>query len=82
MVRTQIQLTQRQAELIRQVAAQRKVSMAQAIRLGLDQFLAANAGVDREERVRRALAVAGRFRSGKRDTASRHDAVLAEAFRP
>lgn len=82
MVRTQIQLTQRQAELIRQVAADRKVSMAEAIRLGLDQFLAANAGVDRDERIRRALAVTGRFRSGTRDTSRRHDAALAEAFRP
>jgi hypothetical protein len=38
-VRTQIQLTERQAELIRQVAAIRRVSMAEAIRQRIDQFL-------------------------------------------
>jgi hypothetical protein len=81
MVRTQIQLTERQAALIRQVAAERNTSMAEAIRQGIDHFLQCVVTVDREERVRRAAAVSGRFRSGHQDTSEAHDEALAEAFR-
>jgi hypothetical protein len=81
-IRTQIQLTERQAALIRQVAAERHTSMAEAIRQGIDHFLQCTVTVDREARVRRALAVSGRFRSGHQDTSAAHDGVLAEAFRP
>ena len=82
MVRTQIQLTERQAAMVRQVAAERHVSMAEAIRQGIDQFLQGAVTADREERVRRALAVSGKFRSGHQDTSMAHDDVLAEAFGP
>ena len=81
MVRTQIQLTEQQAGLIRQVAAARHISMAEAIRQGIDQFLQHAVALDRDERVRRALAVAGRFRSGHSDTSASHDEALAEAYR-
>jgi hypothetical protein len=82
MVRTQIQLTERQAALIRQLAAERNLSMAEAIRLSLDRFLEGTVTVDHGERIRRALAVTERFRSGHRDTSVAHDQVLAEALRP
>ncbi len=82
MVRTQIQLTERQAALIRQVAAERHTSMAAAIRQGIDQFLQSEVTIDRQERVRRAMAASGRFRSGHTDTSVAHDEALAEAFRP
>ena len=36
--------------------------------------------IDREERIRRAIAVAGRFRSDLTDLAANHDRYLEDAF--
>ena len=80
MVRTQVQLTERQAATIKQVAADWGVSMAEVIRRGIDQFLRSAVTVDRAERVRRATAAAGRFHSGSHDVSVRHDEYLAEAY--
>ena len=80
MVRTQIQLTERQAAMIRRVAAIHHISMAEAIRRGIDQFLKTNLVVDPKEQRERALAAAGRFRSGHADTSAEHDDALAEAY--
>ncbi len=34
-----------------------------------------------QERLKRAIEIAGRFRSGKHDIAKRHDKYLAEAYK-
>jgi hypothetical protein len=82
MIRTQVQLSEEQSALIKQVAAERNVSMAEIIRQGVDYYLKHCAAVGREERVQRALAAAGRFGSGRSDVSARHDAHLAEAYKP
>jgi hypothetical protein len=81
MIRTQIQLTDEQASGVKRLAAERQVSMAEVIRDSLDRTLAApQSAVSHQERVRRAIAAAGRFRSGGRDGSVRHDPYLAEAY--
>jgi hypothetical protein len=80
MVRTQVQLTQRQAGALREIAARRGVSIAELIRQGTERFLNEDAHIDAEERKRRALGVAGRFRSGVRDLGKAHDRHLSEAI--
>ncbi len=65
MVRTQIQLTDRQAALVRQTAAERHISMAEAIRQGIDLLLQQKIAPAHDQRVQRALAAAGRFHSGR-----------------
>lgn len=83
MVRTQIQLTEEQARLARRLAAERHVSMAEVLREGLELLARSRAhAVPAEERRRRAQAVAGRFHSGSSDGSAKHDAYLAEAYRP
>jgi hypothetical protein len=82
MVRTQIQLTERQAALIRRAATERKVSMAEAIRQGIELLLQQSIVPDREQRIQRAMETAGRFRSGHSNTSETHDEVLAEAYKP
>lgn len=81
MIRTQIQLTEEQAEKAKRLAAERGVSVAEVIRQLLD---AAPAADDRAARLARALDVvrgAGfRDREGRTDVALRHDAYLAEAL--
>jgi hypothetical protein len=76
MIRTQIQLTSEQAARLKAVATRRGVSMAELIREGVERVLAES---QQEERRRRALAVAGRFR-GPRDLGRNHDAYLSDAF--
>ena len=81
MVRTQIQLTERQARELKRMAAREGVSMAEVIRKAVDVRI--RDGVSEapwEERVRRAMAVMGEFHSGLKDVSRRHDHYLAEAF--
>ena len=73
MVRTQIQLTESQAEGLRGLAAAQGRSMADLIRTSVDALLEGAGHVNRSERRKRALSVVGRHRGGPRDLAAHHD---------
>lgn len=77
MERTQISLTQGQMQRLRHAATQRGVSMAHLIREAVDAYVP-DAAADREPRVQRALAAAGRFHSGVSDLSEQHDEYLTE----
>ena len=78
MVRTQIQLTESQAQSLRKLANRYGLSVAELIRRGVDQVLASGPSIDADRKKRKAVAAAGRFRSGRRDVSVRHDHYLAE----
>ena len=80
MIRTQIQLTEDQSERLKVVASRRGVSVAELIRQGVDALLQNTGEKSTDEIVRRALAAAGKHRSGKSDVAERHDQYLAEDY--
>jgi 16S rRNA U516 pseudouridylate synthase RsuA-like enzyme len=80
MVRTQIQLTEKQAKAVKKMASAQGVSVAELIRRAVDNIVNSSTIADTEERKRRALEIAGKFRSGKRDVSKAHDAYLAEAY--
>ncbi len=80
MVRTQIQLTEEQAKALKRLARRSRSSMAEVIRRSIDRYLSASVDRDRNELVRRARAVAGRFHSGAGDLSARHDQHLAETY--
>lgn len=80
MVRTQIQLTENQARDLKKLAAARHISMAELIRRGVDVVLRSNTVMDVAEKRKHALALAGKFRSGKHDVSKEHDKYLAEDF--
>jgi hypothetical protein len=80
MIRTQIQLTDEQAGLIKEAAAEYGVSMAEMIRRSVDQYLKSSGPMDRRDRRERARSAAGRLRSSKGDLSTRHDEHLAEAY--
>jgi hypothetical protein len=81
MIRTQIQLTERQARELKRIAAKEGVSMAEVIRRAVDAKIRGGTGeVPWEERVRRARAAMGKFRSGLKDVAEKHDDYLVEAY--
>ncbi|MCX6545077.1 MAG: ribbon-helix-helix protein, CopG family [Acidobacteria bacterium] len=79
MIRTQIQLTQEQATLLKRMASASGRSMADLVREGVDQLLRDHAGLSRAERMTRAACVFGRFASGTHDLSSRHDDHFADA---
>lgn len=72
MVRTQIQLTELQASLLKRAAAMQGVSMAELIRLAVDAFVA-RMPVDGDSKKKRALAAVGAFASDPK-LSVRHDA--------
>jgi Arc/MetJ-type ribon-helix-helix transcriptional regulator len=80
MIRTQIQLTEQQAQALKSLAVERGSSVAELIRQGVDDLLQKTSGISIEERRRRAIAAIGRFHSGQKDISTRHDDYLAEAY--
>jgi Ribbon-helix-helix protein, copG family len=81
MVRTQIQLPEQQVTLLKRLAAQQHVSMAELIRRAVDLFTLSPDATNIKEQRERAIAAVGRFHSGRGDLAARHDDYLAEAFK-
>lgn len=81
MVRTQIQLTEQQADYLKRQAAMQDISMAELVRKGVDALMASRTMLSREEVKCRAKAAAGKVRSGGRNLSVRHDEVFAEACR-
>jgi hypothetical protein len=80
MIRTQVQLTQEQAQALKNLASARQVSVAELIRQSVDTLIRSSGEIDAEERRRRAIATSGRFHSGASDISTKHDEYLAEAF--
>lgn len=77
MIRTQVSLTEEQAEHLRVQAAAQGVSQAAVVRRALDEYLANSPRATHIERARSAF---GAFRSGCGDLAENHDAYLDDAF--
>lgn len=80
MVRTQIQLTERQAKVVKAMAQAQGISAAEIIRRAIDELVESNRMIGDDERRARALSVVGRFRSGRRDVSKNHDTYLSEAY--
>ncbi len=80
MIRTQVQLTEAQMQALKHLSAETGKSAAELIRNGIDQYLAGRRTPAPEDRIERAMRVAGGFASGGSDGSSKHDRYLAEAF--
>lgn len=80
MIRTQIQLTEEQHQSLKELAAARRTSMAELIRQSVDQLLHSSKGISLEERRKRAIEIAGKYRSGQTDISTNHDKYLAEIY--
>ncbi|HDM75283.1 MAG TPA: ribbon-helix-helix protein, CopG family [Deltaproteobacteria bacterium] len=79
MVRTQIQLTEEQANRLKKLAAERQESVSSLIRKAIDQFLVSGKP-DRSSLYRRATSIVGKYEADKRDVSINHDRYLEEAF--
>jgi predicted transcriptional regulator len=81
MVRTQIQITEEQAAKLRSLAAERRRSLADLIRITIDAFLEKEVGTGLDHKRALAKAAAGKFSSSQSDISTEHDGYLAEAIR-
>jgi len=79
MIRTQIQITSEQARALKRLAAKEGKSVAELIRISLDEMLRAGGVKDQEGLRRKASAAAGKL-SGPKNLAEKHDEYLAEAL--
>ena len=80
MIRTQVQLTEQQLLRLRELAAERGLSISELVRNGVDHILGHAERAEHGDRAQRAIAAAGRFHSGRTDVARRHDAYLVAAY--
>lgn len=81
MVRTQIQLTEDQAEALKRKAKEQDVSIAELIRRSIDLYIRSEKWpVSEEERREQMLSIIGMGRSGLTDLSTNHDYYLTEAY--
>ena len=82
MIRTQIQLEEKQHRVLREMAAEYHVSMATLIRQSVDRFIETEAKPSREELKQRALSVIGIAKDidGATDVSVNHDKYFDEAY--
>jgi hypothetical protein len=81
MVRTQVQLTERQLDTLRELSTATGRSVAELVRLGVELYLSSQHRPSRKEQIDRALSALGKFSSGRNDVSVHHDRYLAEAFK-
>lgn len=79
MIRTQIQITPEQARSLKRLAAREGKSVAELIRLSVDNLLRSGGIKDQEALRQKASAAAGKF-NGPENLAEHHDSYLAEAL--
>lgn len=83
MVRVQVQLEPVQHRRLKQRAKRLGVSVAEVVRRCIDGEFRSQEPDARDDRVRRALAVCGKYtdRQGATDFGRDHDVALADAYR-
>ena len=80
MIRTQIQLTEGQAGALKERARLEERSVADLVRACVAEYLARHPTRDRDDLMRRACEIVGRYHSKHPDLARNHDHYLADAF--
>jgi len=80
MIRTQIQLTDKQAAALKKLAVKRHESIAELVRQGVEILTHSVPCVSSEELRRRAIAAAGRFHASSSDLSTKHDKYLNEVY--
>lgn len=79
MIRTQIQLTEDQARMLRELSLSTRESVAALIRTAVDQFLLTGKP-DRSALYRQAATIVGKYETEIADMSVKHDRYIEEAF--
>lgn len=81
MIRTQIQLTEKQYKALKELSVRDNTSMAGVIREAVECYSAERTISGSKEKYRKALDAVGKFESGYKDISKNHDKYLAEDFK-
>ena len=81
MKRTQIQLTDKQYKLIKELSAEKNISMAEIIREAITFYSSSTATINHDTRIRDALSIIGKYSSVRKDISINHDEYLEKAFK-
>jgi hypothetical protein len=81
-IRTQIQLTEKQMSTLKELAHVRGISVAALIRESIDRLVQSPEVTSREERIQRALSMIGKYHSGRpeQNVSENHDDYLTEIY--
>ena len=79
MIRTQIQLTEKQVQMLKEISLKNRESMAALVRRAVDQFLITGEP-DRTALYRQAASVIGKYKATGSDISMDHDRYLDEVF--
>jgi len=81
MIRTQIQLTEKQAEKLEAMAAVHRMSKAEVVRMAVDRLFTVEAPLSRREQMARAQEVFGKYSSAEpANVSENHDEYLEEIY--
>jgi len=78
MVRTQIQLSESQADFVKTMAAEENTSMAAVIRTAIELLREQRQKPSQRELMLRSLAAIGKYHDSATDVSVRHDDYLAK----
>ena len=81
MKRTQIQLTEAQYKLLKELSAEKDISMAETVREAITFYSSSTTTITRDVRMQDALSIIGKYHSGKKDISIKHDEYLEKAFK-
>lgn len=80
MVRTQIQLTEGQADFLKEMAQAQNVSVAELIRRSIDAYARLINDLTPAEKRQNALSIVGKYSAGLTDLSTNHDQYLVESY--
>jgi hypothetical protein len=80
MIRTQIQLTEEQSRILKQLAKVREVSVAELVRHSIDYYIHSMKEPTLEEKYERSMSIVGKYRAEETDIGRNHDRYLAEIY--
>lgn len=80
MIQTQIELTEEQMSALEKLAKKRRISLSELVRESITNTLRSDVARGDSEMKRKALDIAGRFRSGLGDLSEGHDKYLSETY--
>ncbi|MBM3705663.1 MAG: CopG family transcriptional regulator [Actinobacteria bacterium] len=80
MKRTQIQLTEKQYKILKEISSERNISLAEVVREAITCYSAASVSIDKDTKIKDALSVIGKYNSGKSDISINHDDYLQNIF--
>ncbi|KQC15078.1 MAG: hypothetical protein APR63_12825 [Desulfuromonas sp. SDB] len=78
MIRTQIQLTEKQAEALKKLSSEKDVSISELIRRGVDLLLKTDLISNNELKKKNALKLSGLHKTGCKNLSTHHDYYIYE----